>query len=316
MRLEYQILAAVVLDLVIGDPRRFPHPVKLMGKLAMGLEPSFRKMIENPRWSGAATAFTVIVTTVVCSAGLVLSFRLLDPLAGDLVSIFLIYTGIAARDMVHHSSNVYQALEEGSLDTARRRVAMICGRDTDQLDEPAVIRATVESVAENVADGVTSPLFYAVIGGPVAIMAYKAANTLDSTFGYKNPRCRDFGWASAKLDDLANFIPARLTAVLIPVAAAILRLNVGRSFWIFLRDRLKHPSPNAGQSEAAIAGALGIELGGLSYYSGKPSNKPKLGDPLMSPAPEHILQANRLLLITSGLALALFLVIRFVLTRQ
>ena len=106
MRLEYQILAAVVLDLVIGDPRRFPHPVKLMGKLAMGLEPSFRKMIENPRWAGAATAFTVIVTTVICSAGLVFSFRLLDPLAGDLISVFLIYTGIAARDMVHHSSNV------------------------------------------------------------------------------------------------------------------------------------------------------------------------------------------------------------------
>ncbi|HVN82457.1 MAG TPA: cobalamin biosynthesis protein, partial [Terriglobia bacterium] len=134
--------------------------------------------------------------------------------------------------------------------------------------------------------------------------------------GYKNPRYQDFGWASAKLDDLANFIPARLTAVLVPVAAAILGLNAGRSFRIFLRDRLKHPSPNAGQSEAAIAGALGIELGGLSYYSGNPSNKPKLGDPLMSPAPEHALQANRLLLVTSGLVLALFLAIRFMLTRQ
>ncbi len=316
MNLESQILIAVALDLLIGDPRWFPHPVKLMGKLAIGLEPHFRATIKDPRRAGAVTAFTVMATTVICAAGLVISFRSIHPVAGDLMSILLIYSGIAVRDMIDHSSKVYEALKKGSLEDARHGVAMICGRDTEQLDEAGIVRATVESVAENAADGVISPLFYAVIGGPVAIMAYKAINTLDSTFGYKNPTYREFGWLSAKLDDWVNFIPARLTGILIPIAAFILNLNAVQSYRIFARDRLRHPSPNAGQAEAAMAGALGIQLGGLSYYGGEPSNKPTLGDLLTTPRPEHIRGANRLLLVTSGLALALFLGIRFALTNE
>jgi adenosylcobinamide-phosphate synthase len=316
MSLESQILIAVALDLIIGDPRWFPHPVKLMGKLAMGLEPRFRAIIQIPRVAGGATACTVIVTTVACAAGLMIAFRSVHPVAGDLMSIFLIYSGLAAWDMVAHSKKVYEALKEGALEDARLGVAMICGRDTDQLDEAGVVRAAIESVAENAADGVISPLFYAVIGGPIAIMAYKAVNTLDSTFGYKNPKYLEFGWFSARLDDLVNFIPARLTGILIPVAAFILNLNVVQSYRIFARDRLRHPSPNAGQAEAAMAGALGIQLGGLSYYGGEPSNKPTLGEPLTAPKLEHIQQANRLLLVASGLALALFLGIRFALTRE
>jgi adenosylcobinamide-phosphate synthase len=316
MNLECQILIAVALDLIIGDPRWFPHPVKLMGKLAMTLEPRCRAIIQGPRVAGVVTACTVIVTTVVCAAGLVISFRFIHPVAGDLMSIFLIYSGIAARDMVDHSSKVYEALKEGALQEARSCVAMICGRDTDQLDDAGIVRATIESVAENAADGAISPLFYAVIGGPIAIMAYKAVNTLDSTFGYKNPKYLEFGWFSARLDDLANFIPARLTGILIPVAALILNLDAVQSYKIFARDRLRHPSPNAGQAEAAMAGALGIQLGGLSYYGGEPSNKPTLGAPLTVPKPERIRDANRLLLVTSGLALALFLGIRFALTHE
>jgi adenosylcobinamide-phosphate synthase len=316
MSLECQILIAVALDLIIGDPRWFPHPVKLMGKLAIGLESRFRAIIQRPSVAGVATACTVIATTAVCAAGLVISFRSVHQLAGDFMSIFLIYSGIAARDMVDHSTKVYEALKGGALEDARLGVAMICGRDTDQLDEAGIVRATIESVAENAADGVVSPLFYAVIGGPIAIMAYKAVNTLDSTFGYKNPKYLEFGWFSARLDDLANFIPARLTGFLIPMAALILNLNVVQSYKIFVRDRLCHPSPNAGQAEAAMAGALGIQLGGLSFYDGKPSNKPTLGAPLTAPKIEHIREANRLLLVASGLALALLLGIRFALTRE
>lgn len=316
MSLECQILIAVALDFIIGDPRWFPHPVKLMGNLAMDLEPRFRAVIEGPRVAGVGAALTVIITTVICAATLVVSFRSIHQVAGDLMSIFLIYSGIAARDMVDHSSKVYEALKEGSLEGARRQVAMICGRDTDRLNDAGIVRATIESVAENAADGVISPLFYAVIGGPIAIMAYKAVNTLDSTFGYKNPTYREFGWFSARLDDVANFIPARLTGVLIPVAAFILNLNAVQSYKIFSRDRLHHPSPNAGQAEAAMAGALGIQLGGLSYYGGEPSNKPTLGEPLTAPKPEHIRDANRLLLVTSTLALALFLGIRLALSRE
>jgi len=149
MNLECQILLAVVLDLVIGDPRWFPHPVKLMGKLAMGLEPRFRAAMESPRWAGVVTALIVIVATAICAAGLVLLFRSIDPLAGDLMSIFLIYSGIAARDMVDHSSKIYQSLKKGSLEEARHGVAMICGRDTGELDDAGCVRATVESVAES-----------------------------------------------------------------------------------------------------------------------------------------------------------------------
>jgi adenosylcobinamide-phosphate synthase len=187
---------------------------------------------------------------------------------------------------------------------------MICGRDTDRLDEDGIIRATVESVAENTVDGVTAPLFYAVILGPVGLMLYKAINTLDSTFGYRNERYELFGWASAKLDDLANYIPSRITGLLIPVAAFLLGLRWQDSYRVFLRDRGKHPSPNAGQTEAAFAGALGLQLGGLSYYGGKASEKPTLGDPVNRPVFYHIRYANLLMIVTSALFLLLALGVR------
>ncbi len=310
MSLEWQILLAVALDFVIGDPRPFPHPVKFIGRLAEALEPPFRRMIKSPRGAGTMTALTVVCVVVICAAGLVSGFRWIHPLAGDLVSAFLIYTSIAARDLVQHSIEVYRALKAGSLSNARNRVAWICGRDVDRLEEDGVVKATVESVAENLVDGVISPLFYAVLGGPVGAMAYKAINTLDSTFGYKNERYLEFGWASAKIDDVANYLPARIAGILVPVASFILGLNARDSWRAFVRDRNRHPSPNAGQAEAAVAGALGIQLGGLSYYSGVPSDKPKLGDPLSVPDDEHILVANRLLWVTFGLCLALFLSVR------
>jgi adenosylcobinamide-phosphate synthase len=310
MTLEQQILLALTLDLFFGDPRWLPHPVKLMGRLALALETPLRRRIASPRLAGVMTAGLVVLAAGGVSAAVVIGCGMIHPLAGDLASVFLLYTGIAARDMIRHSAAVYQALYDGSLSEARRRVAMICGRDTDRLDEDDAAKATVESVAENMVDGVTSPLFYAVIGGPVGIMAYKAISTLDSTFGYKNERYREFGWASARLDDVASFIPARFTALVVPLAALILRLKPVNSIRIFFRDRGKHPSPNAGQAEAAVAGALGVQLGGLSYYGGQPSEKPRLGDPTLPVTADHILQANRLLLVTSGFVLALFLGMR------
>ncbi len=315
MRLEYQILLAVPLDLLVGDPRWMPHPVRLIGRFAIFAEEPFRKMIKSPRIAGAATAFVVVTATLVVSWTLLYGAGAVHPYAGDLVSILLLWTGIAAKDMVTHSSEVVDALNSGSLHEARRRVGMICGRDTESMDESGIARATVESVAENMVDGVVAPLFFAAIGGAVGILVYKAVNTLDSTFGYKNEKYLEFGWASAKFDDIANFIPARLTALLVPVAAMFLLHNPGRSLRVFLRDRLKHPSPNAGQAEAAVAGALGIQLGGLSHYSGVPANKPLLGDPLMSVGREHVVRANALLLITSGLALVLLLGARLALMR-
>ena len=312
MRLEEQILLAVALDLLLGDPRWVPHPVKYMGRFAMWLEAPLRRSISNPRIAGVVAAALVVLSTALVTAGLVHLGSLVHPLLGDLVSVLFIYAGIAARDMVQHSYEVYHALATGTLNEARRRVAMICGRDTESLDEEAVSRATVESVAENMVDGVIAPLFFVVLGGPVGLMAYKAASTLDSTFGYKNEQYLEFGWASARLDDVVNFIPARLAALLTPVAAALLGQRPSSAWASFVRDRAKHPSPNAGQAEAAMAGALGIQLGGLSFYGGMPSQKPTLGDPLVPVERAHILQANALLMTTSGLALTVFLTVRLI----
>ncbi len=312
MRLEYQILIAVALDFFTGDPRTIPHPVQAIARLAMWLEEAVRSAIRNVRLAGVVVAFSVIAFTGLITWGIIRVSYELSPFVGDVISMLFLCFGIAARGMIQHSEKVYSALAAGSLEEARHNVSMICGRDTDTLDETGVIKATVESVAENMVDAVTAPLFYAVIGGPVGIMVYKAINTLDSTFGYKNEKYLEFGWASAKLDDAANIIPARLTGLLVPLAAIILRQKCLQSLLIFIRDRKKHPSPNAGHTEAAVAGALGIQLGGLSYYGGKPSNKPTLGDPILPVESNQILAANRLLWVTSGLALAIFMTARLI----
>jgi adenosylcobinamide-phosphate synthase len=313
MKLEYQILLALGLDLLIGDPPWFPHPVKLIGRSAVRLEPFFRRSFSKPRTSGIALASVIIAFTGLGTFGLLAGAHWIHPLAGAIVSILMIYTAMAARDLIHHSYRVYHCLRAGDLMGARRNVSLMVGRDTDRLDEKGIVRAAVESVAENMVDGITAPLFFAVLAGPVGAMIYKAINTLDSTFGYKNERYREFGWASARIDDLANYLPARLTAPFVPMAAALLKLNCLNSFRILRRDRKKHPSPNSGLAEAAFAGALGVPLGGLSYYSGCPSVRPVLGDPVMRLDMHHILKANTLALITTSLATLFLLGLRMVL---
>jgi adenosylcobinamide-phosphate synthase len=235
------------------------------------------------------------------------------PLLGDFVSVLIIYWGLAARDLWDHCSAVFEELQRGDLECARKKVGMICGRDTGELDEEEIARATVESSGENLVDGVIAPIFYAALGGPVAIMAYKAISTLDSTFGYKNENYKDFGWASARLDDIAAHIPARLSGVVVPLSAGILGLNMSGSIRIFLRDRLKHSSPNAGHSEAAFAGALNVQLGGPSHYGGIASMKPFIGDPIERIAMEKVNEANKLMLVSSILFLAMALLARFAL---
>ena len=310
--LECQILLAVVLDLLVGDPRWLPHPVKWIGGLALRLELPARRIWKDQRLAGIMVAGFVIALTAAAGYGLIFTARAVHPLVGGVVGTLILYSGIAVRDMIKHSTDVQRALESRNMPEAATRVGMICGRDTDRLDEAGMVRATVESVAENMVDGVTAPLFFATLGGPVGMLIYKAVSTLDSTFGYKSERYAQFGWASARLDDALNFIPARCTALLVPVAALILGLRPSSSMRIFLRDRLKHPSPNSGHTEAAFAGALGIRLGGLGYYGGTPSLKPTLGDPLCLEEPQHIRTANVLMLATSALALALLLGIRAV----
>lgn len=307
MSLQLQILIALGLDLLLGDPRWLPHPIRLIGRVAATLEAPLRRTFSNPRLAGVAAVLAVVGSTAMLAYALVTLAGRLHPLAGDALSIFLLYTTLASRDLMLHSHQVYRALVDGDLPAARQRVGWMVGRDTDQLDEPGVVRAAVESVAENLVDGVTAPLLFAALAGPVGALAYKAVNTLDSLFGYRNERYRDFGWASARLDDLVNYLPARLTAPLVPLAAALLGLHPRDSWRVLWRDRHNHTSPNAGLTEAAFAGALGVQLGGLNHYQGQPSQKPTLGDPGEGLEPAHILSANNLMLVTTSLAAALFL---------
>ncbi len=310
MRPEYQILAAIVLDLLIGDPRWLPHPVKLIGSFAAFLEQPLKRLFRNPRIAGVAAVISVLTVTGLATYGVIAAAGLLHPLLADAVSIFLLYTTFAARDLVGHSLNVYRRLKAGNIAEAREKVSLLVGRDTDCLDETGIVRATVESVAENTVDGVTAPLFFAVLAGPVGAMLYKAVNTLDSTFGYKNERYLEFGWASAKLDDVVNFLPARVTALLTPVAAFCLLLSPRNSLKILLRDRKKHPSPNSGLAEAAVAGALGVQLGGLNYYFGQPSQRPTIGDSVRELERGDIVKTNALMFVTLILATIIFLAVR------
>ncbi|MEI8140275.1 MAG: adenosylcobinamide-phosphate synthase CbiB [bacterium] len=310
MTLTLHILAAVGLDLMIGDPRWLPHPVRGIGWLAQRLEAPLRRLLKNEYAAGVLVVLLVVGSTAFAVWGLIHGAMLLHPVASDIVSILAIYTAIAPRDLARHSMSVYHELKAGDLPLSRKRVAMIVGRDTDTLDEADVTRAAVECVAESTVDGVTAPLFFALLAGPLGAMTYRAINTLDSTFGYLTPRYCRFGWASARLDDLANYLPARLTAPLIGVAAVFLNMRPLQSWCILRRDGRKHASPNSGLPEAAMAGALGVQLGGTAIYDGEPLEKPTIGDALTPLTAQHILQANLLMFTTMALFLALGLLAR------
>ncbi len=310
MGLEAQILAAVALDLVVGDPRWLPHPVRGIGRLAAGVETLMRRWIGRPRLAGVVAALAVYTATGLVAWGAIAAAATVHPWAADLVAIVLIYTTIATHDLAKHSMDVFHALAAGDLAEARRRVSWIVGRDTDQLDEAGVIRATVESVAESTVDGVTGPLLFAFAFGPVGAVVYRAINTLDSMFGHQDERYREFGWAAARIDDAANFLPARLTAPLVCLAALLLRQRPLESLRILLRDRRNHTSPNAGLPEAAMAGAIGVQMGGVNHYDGEPLVKPTIGDPLVPLSAGHIRTVNALMFTTAGLFLMLCLAVR------
>jgi adenosylcobinamide-phosphate synthase len=306
--LEYQILIAILLDQLLGDPRRLPHPVRIIGAACAGGERLTRAVLP-PFAAGICSVILVLGLTAGTTWAVVAGAHLLHPWLGSLLSIFLLYTTIATRDLVRHSTDVYTALKNANLPEARTRVGMIVGRDTANLDEAGVARAAVESVAESMVDGVTAPLFFAVLGGPMGAMLYKAVNTMDSMFGYKNERYLKFGWAAARLDDLANFVPARLTSLMIPAAAFLLRLDSKGALFILLRDRRRHASPNSGHTEAAVAGALGVQLGGSNLYFGQVTDKPTIGDATRPIEPRDILRVNRLMLLSSAITLLVFLVL-------
>jgi adenosylcobinamide-phosphate synthase len=282
-----------------------------MGRGALWLEPRLRRLLPNERLAGACTGLLVLVLSGGAAFLLIAGCRRLHPILGDAVSVWLLYTTVAARDLARHAERVYKALAQESLSAARKAVGMIVGRDTDRLDEEGVARAAVESVAESTVDGVTAPILFAVVFGPVGAIVYRAVNTLDSTFGYKNERYARFGWFSARIDDVANLIPARLTAVAAVPAAGLLGLSPIRTARMAMRDARNHASPNSGFMEAAVAGALGVQLGGTNIYGGVPVPKPMIGDARQAVRPAHIRQATRMMYLTALVFAVLALLARW-----
>ncbi|MFG6118027.1 adenosylcobinamide-phosphate synthase CbiB [Thalassobacillus sp. B23F22_16] len=287
----YLILAAIVLELVIGDPKFFPHPVVIIGKMIAFMDKKWNK--EKHRRAkgflllGAVTVITYIsIGMVVYLAGRV-SFW-----AGAALEVYLISSTIAIKGLQQAGEEVGNPLREGDLPLARKKLSYIVGRDTEALDESEIVRGTVETVAENTVDGITAPIFWALIGGAPLAMVYRAVNTLDSMVGYKNERYEAFGFASARFDDLVNWIPARMTAVCMWLAAWFYPTRKKGNAWrVTLRDASKHPSPNSGWPEAMTAGLLGVQLGGVNTYKGVVSNRSKIGNPLTELKTEHIAQS-------------------------
>ncbi len=288
---SFVIVSAYILDLIFGDPRRLPHPVRGIGWLIQRFETLLRRFAKTPGTEKTAGIVLVIATVLpvyfLCRL-LILSTSSFSLYLGFAVSALMAYTTLAARALADSAQAVLSPLDNGDILRARKELSMIVGRDTENLDEKEIVRAVVETVAENASDGVVAPLFYMALGGPALAMAYKAVNTLDSMVGYKDAKYINFGWAAARLDDAANFIPARITAVLICLVSNLLSLfnsalriphSAFQSPWrVMLRDGRNHPSPNSGYPEAAMAGALGVRLGGQSAYGGRLSRKPFIGN--------------------------------------
>ncbi len=317
------LFSACLLDLLLGDPRWLPHPVRIIGRIALLAESWTRKLPVNAHNSGRLAVLIVLCSTGGVCLGLFFLLSFTPQPFFLLGALLILYTTVAARDLISHSGQVLHALAI-DLETARKRVSMIVGRDTDQLNEAGIVRACVESVAENMSDGIVAPLFWAVIGatcgqylngspiiwGTTVAMMYKAVNTMDSMFGYKNERYLQFGSCAARLDDLVNFFPARISAFSLIFAALVCRpacrSDMKNSFRVLVRDRQQHSSPNSGWPEAAMAGALRIQLGGESSYFGQSAKKPTIGDSFVSPQAHHIFQANTLVLTASLLCLFCF----------
>lgn len=306
-----ELALACLLDAAVGDPRWFPHPVRGMGAIVNWYDRRIHRLllsVANQRIAGMLLAVALPSGAYATGALFIWLGNSIDPLWGTATTVLLAWTTLAARDLIDHVLAVQRALQSVSLAEARTAVAKIVGRDTEEMDEADIVRATVETIAESTADGIVAPLFYLIIGGAPLALAYKAVSTLDSMIGHLDDRYRWFGWASARLDDVANFIPARITALLLVFSAGIVSRSwpvMQRTWQIVLRDGGQHSSPNSGHPEAAMAGALGVQLGGVNRYSGLPIERPCLGDPGQPLTRNHIGRALTLMIRTSLIAVLL-----------
>lgn len=315
--MELSILAVglgFLLDLLLGDPHWLYHPIRLVGHLITGLETVLRRIFPGTE-SGelAAGGCLLVLTAGITSAsawGLLFLAGLVHPYVRFALETVMCYQLLATKSLRDETMKVYTALRAGDVEGARQAVSMVVGRDTAVLDDIGITKAAVETVAENTSDGIIAPLLFMVIGGAPLGYFYKAVNTMDSMVGYKNERYLYFGRAAAKFDDVVNWFPARLSAVLMVCAGGLLGMDAGNAWRIYVRDRYNHSSPNSAHTEAVTAGALHIQLAGNAYYFGKLYEKPTLGDADRPVEYEDIRRAGRLLYGTAVLALLVFLAVK------
>ncbi len=298
-----ELTIGFLLDLIIGDPQNQFHPIRFIGSLCSGLEKIFRKILNNYlKLAGLLTwIFSVVIVYIISFLILKLSFNI-NYILGTAISGIMIYFTISAKALKVEGLKVIKFLLKDDLEGARKQLSYIVGRDTNSLDKEGILRAVVETIAENMSDGVVAPLFYAGLFGAPFAFVYKVVNTMDSMFGYKNDKYRDFGFFPAKLDDIFNYIPARITGYLIIITAFILKLDYKNSYKIYTRDKNNHSSPNSAHPEAAVAGALGLKLGGSNYYFGKLVEKPTIGDNIKNIDISDVYKTNNILYLVTTLS--------------
>ena len=298
-----KIWIAYVLDLIFGDPQNVVHPVQVIGKTISAGE----KVLLRKKYKFLAGAVLNIFTVSITYTSMYLISKSVKiSVFFMIIEIYLMYTIFSINSLAREGNRVYRILKEGDIERARKDLSYLVSRDTETMDEKMIIRSTMETISENTVDGIVAPMFYMFLGGMPLAMAYKAINTLDSMVGYKNEKYMDFGKFSAKVDDAANFIPARITGILIVLASMILGYDYKNSLKIFIRDRKNHSSPNSAHSEASVAGALGVQFGGKVSYFGKETDKPTIGDKTKEFELEDIRKNIRIMYVTSFLSLVIF----------
>ena len=313
MKILCVCLIGMILDWIFGDPVWLYHPVRIIGKWISFLEKILRKFAGDQEGNekklliaGGILWILVILASAAVPMGILYLAEKFSPCAAFVLECFWCYQLLAARSLGKESKKVYKKLIQDDLSGARLAVSMIVGRDTENLTVEGVTKAAVETVAENTNDGVIAPLIYMLIGGPILGFVYKAVNTMDSMLGYKNEKYLYFGRVAAKMDDVAGFIPARISALLMILASCLLGMDGKNALWIWKRDRRKHASPNAAQTEAVCAGALQVQLAGDAWYFGKKHEKDTIGDPIRNIEPKDILRSEKLMIGTEVLTFLLF----------
>lgn len=309
------IVIAVIIDWIIGDPYWFPHPIIYIGKAIRFLETLSRKRFKKGRGLKGAGFFIVLIISIfsfVIPYG-VLRLCMVNSLLYHSVNIFIIWTTLAARSLDIEGKKVFYSLEKGDLEDAGVKLSYIVGRDTTSLSEKEVIRADVETISENTSDGVIAPLLYAIVGGAPLAMLYKGINTMDSMLGYKNKKYCDIGFFPAKVDDFLNFFPARITGFVMCLCAPVIKGNIVNSLKTMIRDRNNHKSPNCAYPEGAAAGAMKVQLGGTNIYFGEVVEKPTIGDSINIINKYHINDAIRLMYASEAVILFIYILIEFLL---